>query len=81
MFAQQALINSNNNQRNNNMRRFFWPTFNSSNSNEVNFSNPSNTMFQFYYADEELNMIASELDSFDGRKEYVRCANLVNQLR
>lgn len=36
---------------------------------------------QFFYADEALNMIASELDSFDGRKDPERCTALVNQLR
>ncbi|ESN93889.1 hypothetical protein HELRODRAFT_88003 [Helobdella robusta] len=36
---------------------------------------------KFYFADEELNSVASELDSFDGRKEPERCAILVNQLR
>ena len=36
---------------------------------------------QFYFADEELNLVASELDSFDGRKDPERCTALVNQLR
>ncbi|KAF2901962.1 hypothetical protein ILUMI_04222 [Ignelater luminosus] len=36
---------------------------------------------QFFFADEALNMIASELDSFDGRKDPERCTTLVNQLR
>ncbi|CAG9865089.1 unnamed protein product [Phyllotreta striolata] len=36
---------------------------------------------QFFYADEELNIVASELDSFDGRKDPERCTTLVNQLR
>ncbi|KZS21854.1 Zinc finger FYVE domain-containing protein [Daphnia magna] len=36
---------------------------------------------QFYYADEELNAVATELDSFDGRKDPERCASLVYQLR
>ncbi|XP_029645514.1 lateral signaling target protein 2 homolog [Octopus sinensis] len=36
---------------------------------------------QFYYADEELNMVAAELDSFDGHKDPERCTLLVNQLR
>jgi len=36
---------------------------------------------QFYYADEELNSVATELDSFDGRKDPERCATLVYQLR
>ena len=39
------------------------------------------TILHFYYADEELNAIATELDSFDGRKDPIRCTNLVNQLR
>lgn len=38
-------------------------------------------MAQFYYADEELNLVAGELDSFDGRKDPERCTALVNQLR
>lgn len=38
-------------------------------------------LLKFYHADEELNMIAAELDSFDGRKDPVRCTALVNQLR
>ena len=36
---------------------------------------------QFYFADEELNLVASELDTFDGRKDPERCTALVNQLR
>ncbi|XP_060572107.1 lateral signaling target protein 2 homolog [Ruditapes philippinarum] len=36
---------------------------------------------QFYFADEELNIVAAELDSFDGRKDPERCTMLVNQLR
>ncbi|CAH1122802.1 unnamed protein product [Ceutorhynchus assimilis] len=36
---------------------------------------------QFFYADEELNLVAYELDSFDGRKDPERCTTLVNQLR
>jgi lateral signaling target protein 2 len=36
---------------------------------------------QFYYADEQLNLIATELDSFDGRKDPERCTVLVSQLR
>jgi len=36
---------------------------------------------EFFYADEELNGIAAELDSFDGRKNPERCSSLVNQLR
>ncbi|KAL4231323.1 Lateral signaling target protein 2 [Mactra antiquata] len=36
---------------------------------------------QFYFADEELNLVAAELDSFDGRKDPERCTMLVNQLR
>lgn len=41
----------------------------------------SSMLAQFFYADEELNMIAAELDSFDGRKDPERCTSLVNQLR
>lgn len=36
---------------------------------------------QFFFADEALNMITNELDSFDGRKDPERCTSLVNQLR
>ncbi|XP_060938650.1 lateral signaling target protein 2 homolog isoform X1 [Limanda limanda] len=36
---------------------------------------------QFYYADEELNLVATELDSLDGRKDPQRCTLLVNQFR
>ncbi|XP_060092732.1 lateral signaling target protein 2 homolog [Heteronotia binoei] len=36
---------------------------------------------QFYYADEELNQIAAELDSLDGRKDPQKCTLLVNQFR
>ncbi|KAJ8918864.1 hypothetical protein NQ315_011154 [Exocentrus adspersus] len=36
---------------------------------------------QFFYADEDLNIVANELDSFDGRKDPERCTALVNQLR
>ncbi|XP_041133631.1 lateral signaling target protein 2 homolog isoform X2 [Polyodon spathula] len=36
---------------------------------------------QFFYADEELNQVAAELDSLDGRKDPQRCTLLVNQFR
>ncbi|XP_039395415.1 lateral signaling target protein 2 homolog isoform X3 [Mauremys reevesii] len=36
---------------------------------------------QFYYADEELNQVAAELDCLDGRKDPQRCTLLVNQFR
>ncbi|KYN41801.1 Lateral signaling target protein 2 like protein [Trachymyrmex septentrionalis] len=36
---------------------------------------------QFFYADESLNAVACELDSFDGRQEPERCTTLMNQLR
>ncbi|XP_059830150.1 lateral signaling target protein 2 homolog isoform X2 [Hypanus sabinus] len=36
---------------------------------------------QFYYADEELNQVAAELDNLDGRKDPQRCTLLVNQFR
>ncbi|CAK6433350.1 unnamed protein product [Pipistrellus nathusii] len=36
---------------------------------------------QFYYADEELNQVAAELDSLDGRKDPQRCTLLVSQFR
>ncbi|XP_059142544.1 lateral signaling target protein 2 homolog [Physella acuta] len=43
-------------------------------------SDPS-LLAQFYFADEELNLVAAELDSFEGRKDPERCTALVNQLR
>ncbi|TMS35947.1 hypothetical protein L596_003230 [Steinernema carpocapsae] len=36
---------------------------------------------KFYYADEALNNIAGELDSFDGRRDPERCNQLVTKLR
>lgn len=36
---------------------------------------------RLYYADAELKAISSELDSFDGKKDPIRCNLLVNQLR
>uniref|UniRef100_A0AC35U6C9 FYVE-type domain-containing protein n=1 Tax=Rhabditophanes sp. KR3021 TaxID=114890 RepID=A0AC35U6C9_9BILA len=36
---------------------------------------------KFYYADEALNGIAGELDSFDGRRDPERCNQLVHRLR
>ena len=36
---------------------------------------------KFFYADEALNTIANELDSFDGRRDPERCNQLVNKLR
>lgn len=41
----------------------------------------TSVLAQFFYADEELNLVATELDSFDGRKDPERCTALVNQLR
>ena len=38
-------------------------------------------MYQFYYANEDLNYISSELDTFDGRKDTDRCSALVNSLK
>ncbi|CAG0883015.1 unnamed protein product [Cyprideis torosa] len=38
-------------------------------------------MARFYWAEEELNMVTAELDSFDGRKDPERCSNLVAKLR
>lgn len=45
------------------------------------FDMTASTLLKFYYADDQLNVITAELDSFDGRKDPVRCTNLVNQLR
>ena len=39
------------------------------------------TVLRFYQADAQLNEITAELDSFEGKNEPARCANLVNQLR
>ena len=36
----------------------------------------TSSLAQFYYADEELNLVAAELDSFDGRKDPERCTLL-----
>jgi len=36
---------------------------------------------KFWYADDNLNRVAAELDSFDGRKDPERCAALVSRLR
>jgi len=36
---------------------------------------------KFWYADDNLNRVAAELDSFDGRKDPERCATLVSRLR
>ena len=38
-------------------------------------------MAKFFHADEALNRIARELDSFDGRRDPDRCNMLVNKLR
>lgn len=38
-------------------------------------------MARFYFADLNLNAVAAELDSFDGRKDPERCSCLVNKLR
>ncbi|KAK2149447.1 hypothetical protein LSH36_452g01013 [Paralvinella palmiformis] len=49
---------------------------------EVSAQKPDESLLaEFFYADEELNGIAAELDSFDGRKNPERCSSLVNQLR
>ncbi|VDK70329.1 unnamed protein product [Litomosoides sigmodontis] len=40
-----------------------------------------NPLAKFYYADEVLNAVANELDSFDGRRDPERCSQLVNKLR
>ncbi|KAH8008797.1 hypothetical protein HPB51_005844 [Rhipicephalus microplus] len=41
----------------------------------------NSALAQFYWADQELNLVATELDSFDGRKDPERCSALINQLR
>lgn len=38
-------------------------------------------MARFYFSDLNLNAVAAELDSFDGRKDPDRCSQLVNKLR
>nr|CAD7201560.1 unnamed protein product [Timema douglasi] len=50
-------------------------------SNPVIVLNDTSLLAQFFYADEALNMVAAELDSFDGRKDPERCTSLVNHLR
>nr|CAD7586442.1 unnamed protein product [Timema genevievae] len=45
------------------------------------FKDDTSLLAQFFYADEALNMVAAELDSFDGRKDPERCTSLVNHLR
>ncbi|KAL6262012.1 hypothetical protein P5V15_007101 [Pogonomyrmex californicus] len=45
------------------------------------FRDDTSLLAQFFYADESLNAVACELDSFDGRQEPERCTTLVNQLR
>lgn len=59
------------------------PPCNQPNANQFLFvqKHDSSLLAQFYYADEELNSVATELDSFDGRKDPERCASLVYQLR
>ncbi|XP_063236770.1 lateral signaling target protein 2 homolog [Bacillus rossius redtenbacheri] len=41
----------------------------------------SSLLARFFFADEALNLVAAELDSFDGRKDPERCTSLVNRLR
>lgn len=41
----------------------------------------SDSLVRLYHADAELKAISNELDSFDGKKDPVRCNLLVNQLR
>ncbi|XP_074602263.1 lateral signaling target protein 2 isoform X2 [Brevipalpus obovatus] len=80
MLAQAALDEAkNHNNRNNNLSRLFGSLF--SQNGSQNLLNRHDTLLQFYYADEELTMISSELDTFDGRRDPSRCTNLVNQLR
>lgn len=40
-----------------------------------------NNMYKFYYANEDLSLISSELDAFDGCKDTDRCSALVNSLK
>ena len=47
----------------------------------TDISRGAQTILQFYYSDDELNLIASELESFDGRRDPLRCTELVAQLR
>ncbi|XP_014780352.2 lateral signaling target protein 2 homolog isoform X2 [Octopus bimaculoides] len=69
---------------------FFWSRWNESTGGRMNSlrrwlykpkKSDRSLLAQFYYADEELNMVAAELDSFDGHKDPERCTLLVNQLR
>ena len=48
----------------------------------MSFQKPDESLLaEFFYTDEELNAVAAELDSFDGRKDPERCSALVNKLR
>ena len=47
----------------------------------VHFSQNDHHAFLLRYADDNLNRVAAELDSFDGRKDPERCAALVSRLR
>lgn len=79
MLAHQAALDEEKNHRNNNLSRLFGSLFLQGGNQHI--LHRHDTILQFYCADEELNMIASELDSFDGRRDPSRCTNLVNQLR
>jgi len=57
------------------LAQFYFGEFTVFNQFEMNFNEFS------VAADEELNAVATELDSFDGRKDPERCATLVYQLR
>lgn len=56
------------------LAQFYFGEFTILNQFEINFN-------ENFAADEELNAVATELDSFDGRKDPERCATLVYQLR
>ena len=47
----------------------------------MHFSQNDQHDFLLRYADDNLNRVAAELDSFDGRKDPERCAALVSRLR
>lgn len=49
--------------------------------NESKIATQNDCLIRLYYADSELKSISRELDSFDGKKDPVRCNLLVNQLR
>ncbi|RWS17471.1 hypothetical protein B4U79_09026 [Dinothrombium tinctorium] len=79
MFAQQSVAASNVANTTGFTRLLQNSRSNTSCSSSRTYFASNYTLLNFYAADEELNLIAAELDSFDGRRDPVRCTNLVNQ--